>query len=246
MLIIGNWKAYVESGAKAKTLYAGAKRLALKGTHEIVLAPALPYIGMLAGGKSSVALAAQDVSVSIGGAETGEVTAGLLAELGVSYVLAGHSERRARGETDDVVAEKVRHILAHGMTPVLCIGERERDHDAQYLKSIRAQVSSVMGVLSPKERLAVVIAYEPIWAIGKSGADAIQAHDLSEMVLYIRKILSDFIPGRANTKVRIIYGGSVDAGNIRALASGTDVEGFLVGRASTDVATFSSLVKVLS
>lgn len=245
MLIIGNWKAYVESGAKAKALYAGAKQLALKGTHEIVLAPALPYIGMLASGKSSVALAAQDVSVSVGGAETGEVTAGLLAELGVSYVLVGHSERRARGETDDVVAEKVRHVLAHGMTPVLCVGERERDQDAQYLKAVRAQVAAVMQILSPKERLAVVIAYEPVWAIGKSGNDAITAADLAEMVLYIRKILSDFVPGRANMKVRILYGGSVDASNIRALGSGTGVEGFLVGRASTDGATFTSLVKAL-
>ncbi|MBU2330283.1 triose-phosphate isomerase, partial [Patescibacteria group bacterium] len=121
-----------------------------------------------------------------------------------------------------------------------------RDPDAQYLKEVRQQISVVMEALSQKERLQVVLAYEPVWAIGKTGADAITAGDLAEMVLYIRKILGDYIPGRATTKVKILYGGSVDAENIRMLASGTGVEGFLVGRASADVAAFSGLVKALS
>ncbi len=246
MLIIGNWKAYVESEAKAKALFAGAKRIAAKGDHEIVLAPAAPYIGMFTGGKSRAMLAAQDVSITTGGAETGEVPAGLLAALDVKFVIVGHSERRAHGESDAIVAEKVRHVLAHGMTPVLCIGETARDQDAQYLKVVRAQISTVMSALSAKERLSIVIAYEPVWAIGKSGSEAITPGDLSEMVLYIRKVLTDFMPGRANAKVRIIYGGSVEPANIRALGSGTGVEGFLPGRASTDVATFSALVKAIS
>ncbi|MBU1292643.1 triose-phosphate isomerase [Patescibacteria group bacterium] len=245
MLIIGNWKAYIESTTKAKALFASAKRLSAKGVHEVVVAPAYPYIGMGAGIKGLI-LGAQDVSETTGGAQTGEVAAGQLADLGVSYVIAGHSERRARGETDEVVTEKVRHIFAHGMVPVLCVGERERDSDAQYLKEVRQQISVVMEALSQKERLQVVLAYEPVWAIGKTGADAITAGDLAEMVLYIRKILGDYIPGRATTKVKILYGGSVDAENIRMLASGTGVEGFLVGRASADVAAFSGLVKALS
>jgi triosephosphate isomerase len=249
MLIVGNWKAYVESKAKAKALYASAKRLNAKGDHEIVVAPPLPYIGMLAPAKVSAAgsgLAAQDVSITVGGAETGEVTAGLLKELGVSYVIVGHSERRTRGETDEIVVEKARHALAHGMTPIVCIGETERDPEAQYLKKIRYQVSAAFASLSAKERLSVVIAYEPIWAIGKTDSEAIRPSDLGEMVLYIRKVLADFMPGRANQKVRILYGGSVDADDARPLAAGTGIDGFLVGRASTDVAGFSALVKAVS
>ncbi|KND46929.1 MAG: triose-phosphate isomerase [Parcubacteria bacterium C7867-004] len=246
MLIVGNWKAYVESSAKAKALYAGAKRLSVKGKHEIVIAPSYPYIGMLAGGKAGPSLASQDVSVTTGGAATGEVAAGALKELGVEYVIVGHSERRAQGETDADITEKARHALAHGMTPILCVGETERDSEAQYLKGVRAQISAVMEKLTPKERLTIVIAYEPVWAIGKTGSEAITPSDLGEMILYIRKVLADFVPGRANMKVPVIYGGSVDPLNIRSLASGTGVEGFLVGRASTDVATFSSLVKALS
>lgn len=249
MLIVGNWKAYVESRTKAKALHAGAKRLGAKGAHEIVVAPPAPYIGLLVParpGKETAALAAQDVSVTVGGAETGEVAAGALADLGVRYVIVGHSERRAHGESDAVILEKVRHALAHGMTPILCVGETERDPEARYLAQVRQQVSVVFAALSPKERLQMVIAYEPVWAIGKSGAEAITADDLSEMVLYIRKVLGDTMPGRANQKVRVLYGGSVEPGNARMLAAGSGIDGFLVGRASTDVATFSALVKAVS
>ncbi len=124
-------------------------------------------------GKSKAALAAQDLSLSTGGAATGEVTANMLAGFGVAYAILGHSERRTNGETDEMVLEKVRHALAQGITPILCVGERERDADAQYLTFVRRQLSAIFKELSPKERLMVVVAYEPIWAIGKSAAEAI-------------------------------------------------------------------------
>lgn len=250
MLIVGNWKAYVETRTKARALCASAKRLASKGEVEIAIAPSFPHLGALVPSteptRTGLRFAAQDVSLTIGGAQTGEVTAGLLAELGASYVIVGHSERRAQGETDAVVMEKARHVLAHGMAPIVCVGESERDLDAQYLSHIRRQVSTVMAALSPKERLATVIAYEPIWAIGKSGADAITQADLAEMVLYIRKVLGEMMPGRANQRVRVLYGGSVEPTNIRMLASGTAIDGFLVGRASTDVTTMSALIRAVS
>lgn len=246
MLIVGNWKAYVETVARAKALVAGAKRLAVTGKHDIVVAPPAPYLGVVISGKSKIGFAAQDLSITTGGAETGEVTAGALAGLGVGYAIVGHSERRARGETDIIVAEKVRHALANRITPILCIGELERDQNAQYLKRIREEIRVVFAPLSPRERLSIVIAYEPIWAIGRSAADAITAADLHEMVLYIRKVLGDYLPNRGPSKVRILYGGSVDPSNIRALAAGSGVDGFLVGRASTDVSTFAALVKAIS
>ena len=247
MLIVGNWKAYVETAAKAKALFAGVKRLRAKGGAEVVAAPSFPHLGLLAPvkpSKTGSGLASQDVSVTVGGAETGEVAAGLLRDLGVEYIIVGHSERRARGESDAVVLEKIQHVLAHGITPILCIGEAHRDEDAQYLKQVRAQLSVILEGLSAKERLALVIAYEPIWAIG--AAEPITAEDLGEMVLYIRKVLADFMPGRANQKVRILYGGSVAPENARSLAAGTGIDGFLVGRASTDAAAFTALVKAVS
>jgi len=245
MLIVANWKAYVETRDKAKKLFAAAKRQ--KSKVSIVLAMPHPYIGMCVGGpKTKVQLAAQDVSASTTGAATGEVTASLLSELGATYVIVGHSERRAMGETDELILEKVKRALAHKLTPILCIGEAERDMDAHYLGHIRAQLAAVFSHLSQKERLSMVVAYEPIWAIGKTAADSIQPIDLEEMMLYIRKVLGDYLPGRSAQKVRVLYGGSTEAGNIRALAGGSGVDGFLVGHASADVSSFTALVKAVS
>ncbi|HEX5774663.1 MAG TPA: triose-phosphate isomerase [Candidatus Paceibacterota bacterium] len=246
MLIVGNWKAYIETVAKAKSLLASAKRAAAKGGHDIVLAPPAPFLGVLITGKSKIGFAAQDLSLTTGGAETGEVTAGALSGLGVAYAIVGHSERRARGETDAMVAEKVRHALAHSITPILCIGETARDTEGKYLKRIREEIRAVYEPLSTRERLAIVIAYEPIWAIGKAAADAITPPDLHEMILYIRKVLGEYLEGRGPQKIRVLYGGSVEPENARSLAAGSDIDGFLVGRASTDAPTFTKLVKAVS
>ena len=244
MLIVSNWKAYVENIEEAKKLHALALRLSKKG-HDLVVAPTTAHLTLFTLKKGSVALGAQDVSVHTAGAHTGEVTAGALKESGVSYVIVGHSERRASGETDAVVLEKVRRVLAEGMTPIVCVGESARDEQGAYLGVVRTMIESVLAPLNPKERTELIIAYEPVWAIGKTGAEAIQEEDLTEMVLYIRKVLGEFLPGKASEKVRVLYGGSVEASVIRSLAGGTGVDGFLIGHASADVSAYKALVEEL-
>ncbi|MEJ0053784.1 MAG: triose-phosphate isomerase [bacterium] len=247
MLIVANWKAYVASEEKARKLFTLAKRLAKQPKIKIALAPPAPYLGLFASfKKSKIWLAAQDVSEATGGAETGEVPAQFLSGLGVSYVIIGHSERRARGETLEAVAVKMQRASAQGLKPILCIGEKERDHNAAYLALLRQQITSALEPLTQKERMSVTIAYEPVWAIGKSAADAITPPDLHEMVLYIRKVLADLVPGRANARIPILYGGSAEAGNIRLLAAGSGIDGFLVGHASADPEMFSELVRALA
>jgi triosephosphate isomerase len=247
MIIAANWKAYIEQPAKAKSLVAAALRLASMGEHRIILAPAAPHLGMfLPGRKEKIAFAAQDISDSTGGAATGEITAATLAQLGVTYAILGHSERRARGETNEEVFSKLQHALAHGLKPIVCIGEHERDDEAQYLTFLRTQLESIFVRLQPMERTQVILAYEPIWAIGKRAADSIQPQDLQEMVLYIRKVLADFVPGNAAEQVPVLYGGSVEPGNIRMLAAGGQVDGFLIGHASVELASFRALVRALS
>ncbi len=232
--------------AKAKALVAGAKRLSA-GTHEIVLAPSAPYLALFAvGNTSKVAYAAQDISDSTGGAATGETTAALLASLGVTYAIIGHSERRAMGETDALVASKASHALAQGLTPIVCIGERERDTEAHYLQFLRTQIDAVFAPLSQKERMQVVLAYEPVWAIGKSAAEAISSTDLQEMILYIQKVIGDYLPGKGAERVPVLYGGSVEPSNARMLAAGSGISGFLIGHASVDVASFSAIVRAVS
>jgi len=247
MLIIANWKAYVDQARRAKELAANAKRLASRSRHTLILAPSSPHLGLFPkAGKRNFQFAAQDVSEKSGGASTGEVPASLLRELGVGYVILGHSERRALGETDAEIAAKTKQAFAAGLTPILCIGERERDEDARYVQVLRNELAAVLDVLSPKERAKVVISYEPIWAIGKSARDAITPADLKEMVLYIRKILAQHVSKVTANKIRIVYGGSVEPDNIRELAKEGGVDGFLIGHASVDPKTFSALVKELS
>jgi triosephosphate isomerase len=247
MIIVANWKAYVESTEKAKKLFALAKKLAKQPRMQIVLAPSSPYLGFLAAGnKSKVEFAAQDVSETSGGAYTGESSAQVLAAAGATYAIVGHSERRARGETLETIARKMQHAVAHGLTPILCIGEKERDSEAAYLPLLRQQLATALEPLTHKERVGVIIAYEPVWAIGKSAAEAILPTDLEEMVLYIRKILGDLVPGRANARIPILYGGSAEAADVRQLAGGSGIDGFLVGHASVDPKMFSDLVKALA
>lgn len=246
MIIVANWKAYVPDVSRGKKLFALAKRLAASTKTKIVLAPSAPIVGLLAAGnRSKVAFAAQDISASTDGAMTGESTAAAFANAGVTYTIVGHSERRLLGETDDIVAEKMQRALAQGLTPILCVGEKERDSSAEYLSVLRAQIGTALAPLTSKERLNVIIAYEPVWAIGKTAAEAISGSDLTEMVLYIRKVLGEHLPHKAPSRIPVLYGGSVEPGNIRELAAASQVEGFLVGRASVDSVSFAGLVKAL-
>lgn len=244
MLIVANWKAYVEDLKKAKGLVTLGKKLATQTHAKIVLAPSTPFLSALAANnKSKVAFAAQDVSLTLGGAKTGEATAAMFASSGATYAIIGHSERRAAGDTDDIIAEKIVHALASGLTPILCVGEHERDREGRYLAFVRNEITTALTPLSPKERAHIIIAYEPLWAIGKTADHAIGVHDLTEMMLYIRKVLAELLPGNSSARTIVLYGGSVEPGNIRELAAASNTDGFLIGHASVDEQTFAALVK---
>lgn len=247
MLIVANWKAYVEDGAKVKKLFAASRKLAHATGCDIVLAPPAPFLGALAlRNKSSVAFAAQDISRTTGGAKTGEITAQAYLAGGAAYAIIGHSERRSAGDTDDIVAEKLAHALAHGLTPILCVGETERDGEGRYLAVVREELTRAIEPLAPKERAKVIVAYEPLWAINKNAAAVIEPNDLAEMVLYIRKVLAELLPGKSSAHSFVLYGGSVEPENIRDIAAGSSVDGFLVGHASVDPHTFTLLVRQLA
>jgi triosephosphate isomerase len=247
MLIVGNWKAYVEDVKKAKKLLAVSKRLARTTDVTIVLAPPSPFLSALTvHNKSKIAFAAQDISHTTGGAKTGEATAQVYAAAGATYAILGHSERRALGDTAEIIVEKIAHALAHGLTPILCVGEHERDSEGHYLGFVREELTSAIGSLMPKERAKVIVAYEPLWAIGKTATEAIESADLAEMALYIRKVLAELLPGKSSRQSLVLYGGSVEAANIRDLTVNSNIDGFLVGHSSVDPDAFSLLVKQLA
>ena len=246
MIIVANWKANVDSVSTAKKLVVVSKKIADAKKHLVILAPSAPHLGLLSvGNKTKVKFAAQDISHTLGGAETGETTAGVVAGVGATYVLIGHSERRALGETDETLLMKTRHALAHGLTPIVCVGETIRDGEALYLAQLRSQLSAILTPLPPKERTRIVIAYEPVWAIGKHASEGITPEDLTEMVSYIRKILSDLYPGKTAETTPILYGGAVETANAKALTQDTGVQGLLIGHTSSDPVSFVSVVKAL-
>jgi triosephosphate isomerase len=189
-----------------------------------------------------IQLGAQHCYFEEKGAFTGEVAPQMLAKLSVSYVIAGHSERREIfGETDDDVNKKVKAILAAGMTPIMCCGETEEERDQGMTEEkVGRQVRLGLQGLTAEQVASLVIAYEPIWAIG-TGKTA-SADDAGEMCTFVRNTVAEQF-GEAADAVRVLYGGSVKPGNIAGLMAKRDIDGALVGGASLDPDSFASLVR---
>lgn len=159
---------------------------------------------------------------------------------GATYSIVGHSERRAMGETDEVVAEKVAEVVKCGMLAVVCVGETERDEEGNYLEIIKSQIKKSLSRISKQEAHKVIVAYEPVWAIGRTDNVAITSHDLHQMAIFIRKYLKEVF-GIAGDLIRIIYGGSVTAENAYDLYLNGGVSGFLPGRSSWEAETFKGV-----
>lgn len=190
-----------------------------------------------------IAYGAQDISVHDSGAFTGEISGLMLSRLGCSYVLAGHSERRQHhAEDDDMVAAKVRAILRHGMTPIMCVGEGldVRRSDGQVAHTL-GQVAGGVSDLSPEQVAGLVIAYEPVWAIGTG--EVATPEDAQEVCAAIRSWVGDHSGSDAADKVRLLYGGSVKVSNVAAIMAQDDVDGALVGGASLDPDEFVGIVR---
>lgn len=241
-IVAGNWKM---NGSKESISLLVNGLLKMEGSSaQVVVAPAFPYLSqvseMLSG--SHIVLAAQNASEQPKGAFTGEVSSSMLNDFGVKYVLAGHSERRSLyGESDAMVALKVKAILAEGLIPMLCIGEtlEERESD-KTLEVCERQLNAVIELVGIDAFENIVIAYEPVWAIGTGvSASAEQAQDVHES---IRKYLSTFSVS-VSQQSQILYGGSVKASSSQALFAMPDIDGALVGGASLDADEFIAIIK---
>jgi triosephosphate isomerase len=204
---------------------------ALRSLQTLFEADRLPY-----------ALAAQNCHWEDSGAYTGEVSPGMLASLKCRYVIVGHSERRqVFGETDAMVAKKVKAVFASNMTPILCVGETAEERDAGRTEvKVTGQVEAATAGLAENQAAALVVAYEPIWAIG-TGRNA-TAEDAGQVTGIIREALSSRYPSSGES-ARIQYGGSVKPGNIRDFMAHADIDGALVGGASLDPEEFALIVK---
>ncbi len=192
---------------------------------------------------SNIALGAQNLSDKASGAYTGEVSAAMLLDIGVKYVIIGHSERRQYyGETDTLINKKAKFAISAGLFPIVCIGETLEEREAgKMAEVITTQFKGCFESFSKDEILKTTIAYEPVWAIGTGKtATPQQAQEVHEM---IRKMLSDKFGREVAESVIIQYGGSVKPDNARELMSQKDIDGALVGGASLDAVVFAKLIK---
>lgn len=248
MLVVANWKMNPIELADARKLFSGIKKHVrnLKNT-DAVICPPFPYIEPLVStyrGKK-VDFGAQDVYWEREGSKTGEVSAPMLRDIGAKYVIVGHSERRALGESDEEIAQKVQASLRSNLIPILCFGERKHDSEGAFLEVISKQLKTCLKDVSEKDIRNVVLAYEPIWAIGGGADNAMTPHEIHQMTLFIRKVLRELYDESASQKVRILYGGSVESTNSEALAKDAHVDGFLVGHASLNATHFGNILETV-
>jgi triosephosphate isomerase len=249
-LMAGNWKMnlnHVEAtGLVQKLAWALADaRYDASKSEAAVIVPFtdLRTVGtLIEGDKYPLAYGAQDVSEHDSGAYTGEVSADMLAKLGCRYVVVGHSERREyHGESDELIGAKAKKVLAAGMTPIVCCGEvLEIRKAGTHVEHVLGQVKVCLEGLTPEQVGSLVIAYEPVWAIGTG--EVATPEDAQEVCGAIRRYVAEAFGAEAAEKVRIQYGGSVKASNVVEIMAQPDVDGALVGGASLNADEFARIV----
>ncbi len=248
-LIAGNWKMnlnHFEAIALVQKLAFTLSDKDYKSVDVVVLPPFTDLRSvqtLVDGDKLKIGYGAQDISKFSKGAYTGEISGPMLAKLGCSYVLCGHSERRQyHAEDDALVNAKIKAALAVSVTPILCVGEplevRQAGRQVDY---VMAQLRGSLAKIPAEAVAAMVIAYEPVWAIGTG--EVASADDAQQMAAAIREDVSGTAGAEAGAGVRILYGGSVKGDNIAPIMAGQDVDGALVGGASIDAAQFAAICR---
>ncbi|HWP45222.1 MAG TPA: triose-phosphate isomerase [Blastocatellia bacterium] len=244
-LIAGNWKMYKTIG-EALDFIQVLKPVVVAMTHcDIMVAPPFTALKLIADRVegSNIRVGAQDVAAEPGpGAYTGEVSADMLRDAGASYVIIGHSERRQYyGETDESVNRKLMQSLKAGLIPIVCVGERIEQRDAGLAEKVVAeQLSAGLRNLTVPEASRIIIAYEPVWAIG-TGRTA-TPETAEQMHAFIRGRIREMFGDEVAGQLKILYGGSVKPDNIAALMNEADIDGALVGGASLDADSFARII----
>jgi triosephosphate isomerase len=245
-LVVGNWKMNPASLEDAQRIARRTRTVAarLLGTN-VVACPPFPFILATPSRKptANFHIGAQSVSVDDGGAHTGQVSAAMLRSIGVEYAIAGHSEERAAGDTDETVSRKIARILEAGMTAIVCVGENARGEDGAHFDFIKQQIKGTFAGIPAEKAARIILAYEPIWAIGAK--DPMASADIYEMSIFVKKTFADIFGAEAGLKVKVLYGGAVNFRNAVEIIKVGQVDGLLVGRESVNTPGFVELLKAV-
>ncbi|HEY9723416.1 MAG TPA: triose-phosphate isomerase [Oscillatoriaceae cyanobacterium] len=242
-VIAGNWKMHTTLGT-ASALAEGVRDRIGAPDVEVVICPpftALSTVGQVVA-NSPVRLGAQNMNAHAKGAFTGEIAPDMLTDLGVTYVILGHSERRQLfGETDELVNAKVHAAIANGLVPIICVGETLEEREAAITDTVViGQTQRALIGVAPERFAALIFAYEPVWAIGTG--KTCDASEANRVCALIRDTLAKLSSYEAAEQARVLYGGSVKPETIRAQMAESDIDGALVGGASLEAASFAAIV----
>lgn len=253
-LVVANWKAYVTSRKDTEALFRAVTKsyakLPAKTRPELVFCPPFPYLAQVSGFRfQDIRFGAQDVFWEEKGAYTGEVTASMLKDLGVTHVIIGHSERRKHmGETDEMVNKKILAALKAKLRVILCVGEwqqpRTPEDEKTALDYVKAQLEKDLARINASAMKNVTIAYEPVWAIGTGIPDT--PREAAEVILFIRRVLAKQYGAEIARKTQILYGGSVNAENVVSFIREKTIDGMLVGGASIKSSEFIKILESLA
>lgn len=244
--VAGNWKMNTDSRSSVELAQGVAKGASGTAGEKVTVAVIPPFVYLQSVVKavgSGIAVGAQDLYIEPKGAFTGEISTAMLKDVGCTYVLCGHSERRhVIGESDELVGKKVTAAIGGGLLPILCVGELLEERDGGKTEAVVAeQLKAGLAGLGADKMSAVTIAYEPVWAIGTGRtATPQQAQEVHE---FIRGLLGEMFDKKLAEEIRIQYGGSANAGNAKELMSQKDVDGLLVGGASLKVDDFVKIIQ---
>jgi triosephosphate isomerase len=244
-LIVGNWKMNPESPESARAIFLAVRRAAekIKRTEVLICPPAIYFTGLAKLATPKVKLGTQNIFWESAGPFTGEMSAAMVQAAGGKYTLIGHSERRAMGETPEMINKKVIAATSSNLGTILCIGEKERDAQGNYLSFIKDQLATALAGVQKKFVSNLVIAYEPVWAIGKT--EAMKGADMHEMLLYIRKVLTELLGQEYAKTIPVLYGGSVTPLNAEDIIGNGHVDGMLVGRQSLEPLQFKEILTIV-
>lgn len=245
-IVAANWKMNMTQAESASFVETLLRELGDSNEVEVVIVPpftAIAKVSEALGGSENIKVGAQNMYWEKSGAFTGEISAAMLRDLFVRYVVLGHSERRQLlGETDEIVNRKVRAAHEASLRPIVCVGETLDQREAGRVEDVLStQLRGSLAELGAKELQETVVAYEPVWAIG-TGKTA-SAEQAQEAHAFIRRMLAEISDESTAKKIRIQYGGSVKPDNARTLMSQPDIDGALVGGASLDPRSFAQIIK---
>jgi triosephosphate isomerase len=244
--IIANWKMNPGTVKESQAIFNTVVKANKGIKNNLIICPPYPFLFIGNNLKlKNISLGAQDVFEELDGAYTGEVSPKMLLSLGVKYVILGHSERRFLGDTNQIINTKILTTLKSKLKPILCIGEKTRDHNGFYLAFVKHQLIECLSEVPKAQVKNIIFAYEPVWAIGSKSLREATPEEFVEMKIFIKKIIADIYDLKTASLAKVIYGGSVNSLNAKNFIEAS-ADGLLVGRDSLNPKKFQEIIKTIN